>query len=223
MPSRGEKYNSDRAIAYMRTYRLYKIGFVTTYDGNYCRAGFLYQEPNPDYDKWLPENCTPILFKDWLKDIIPPDLPKPKLGKRGRNNRITPRPIVNVDTGKFYYSSRQAKKDYPTVGGFTYYCCGSRNYGGNIFCHDCRWTFIDPFMEWDDRPWTGIIHYSDDRNPSCGNKKPLYIEETGEEFDSVKEAAEELGMSYACIARAVRDGKPYNGLTFIRIKKERSL
>ena len=64
MPSRGEKYNSDRARAYMKTYRFYKIGFVDTYDGNYCRAGFLHHEPNPDYDKWLPENCTPILFKD---------------------------------------------------------------------------------------------------------------------------------------------------------------
>ena len=107
-------------------------------------------------------------------------------------------------------------KDYPTVGGFTNNCCGTHYYGGYIFCHDCRWTFIDPFMEWDDKPWAGIIHYGD-RNPSYGNKKPIMREETGEEFDSIHEAADELGMSYACIARAVRSGRPYNGFTFFKI------
>ena len=219
MPSKGHDFNSKRAIAYMRTYRHYNIGFVRTYDGLYCRAGFLYQEPNPDYDKWLPENCTPVYFKDWLKDKIPPDLPMPKPGKNSRTGHITCRPVVCVETGKFYISQAEAHKDYPTIGSFDRVCCGNYQYGDLIFASGLRWTFVDPFMEWNDKPWNGIKKQINFNPRSARNRlTPVRIEETGEEFGSIVEAAEELQMSYGCIKKALRNGKPYNGLTFLRIK-----
>lgn len=203
----------------MRTYRHYKLGFVLAFDGSWCREGFLYQEPNPDYDKWLPENCTPVYFKDWLKDKIPPDLPKPKLGKKSNMNVIKPRPVVCVETGKFYLTQEKAHRDYPHMSSLYKTCCGGWNYGGYIFSNNMRWTFIDPFMDWDNQPFTGIIKQKNYNPNSARNRvTPLRIEETGEEFGSIVEAAEELGMSYGCIKRALREGKPYNGLTFLRIK-----
>lgn len=218
MPRRGYTKNKRRSIAYRRAYAHYNLGIVPTFDGYWAREGFLYQEPNPDYDKWLPENCTPILFKDWIKDKIPPDLPKPKIGKKSRNNTLTPRPVICVETGKFYYNTREACKEYH-IGCLRSVCCGDYPYAGLIFAAGMRWTYVDPFMEWDDQPWTGIIKQKNHNPNSCRNRvTPLRIEETGEEFGSIVEAAEELQMSYGCIKRALSNGKPYNGLTFLRIK-----
>ena len=216
MPRRGETFNKRRSIAYRRAYAHYNLGIVRTYDGQYCREGFLYQEPNPDYDMWLPENCTPILFKDWLKDKIPPDLPRPKLGKKSRNNVIKPRPVVCVETGKFYLSQTEAHKDYPSMSSLYKCCCGVYPYGGYIFSNNMRWTFIDPFMDWDYQPFTGMLKHP--HKGTANRVTPVRIEETGEEFGSIVEAAEELQMSYGCIKKALRNGKPYNGLTFLRIK-----
>lgn len=213
MPRRGEKFNSDRAIAYMRTYRHYKLGFVLAFDGSWCREGFLYQEPNPDYDKWLPENCTPIYFKDWLKDKIPPDMPKPKLGNKSNMSVIKPRPVVCVETGKFYLTQTEAHKDYPHMSSLRKVCCGDYNYGGYIFSNSMRWTYVDPFMPWDNLKFQGFIKKNQTVYPP-NRTRPIMCIETGEIWNSVTDAAKDTGLCYKMILRKLKKGEPYFGLTF---------
>ena len=96
----------------MNTYFELGLGFIYLPTGERIKNGFLYQEPNEKYDLWLPENCKPIYFSNWLKDKIPPNLPKPKAGpKSGDYRLIRPRPIVCVETGKFYMSIKDCIED----------------------------------------------------------------------------------------------------------------
>ena len=46
------------------------------------------------------------------------------------------------------------------------------------------------------------------------NKKSVVCLETGESFNSLREAADAVGISYQCISRAAKIGVTANGLHF---------
>lgn len=142
-----EEFNRQRYKDYMFTYYdHYKMGFIwNEYSKRFVHEGFLYQEPNPDYDKWLPENCTPIYFKDWLKDKIPEDFPRPTIGPKG-SIYMHPRPCICVETGKFYISTRSAQRD-----GYVHASGDQRP----LFSNDCRFVWVDTF--WD------LLHENDEQ------------------------------------------------------------
>lgn len=145
--------------AYWRTYNLLIRDyprdwyFFDTYPN--VKEAFLYQEPNPDYNKWLPKNCKLVFFKDW----IPSHLPEGYICRRiepNRNNRLggwRVRPVICIETGEFFPSKLAAFKAYnlegiPSRMGLSYqilFWNGDTSY---------RFTFIDPFIpENDKRPF----------------------------------------------------------------------
>lgn len=54
------------------------------------------------------------------------------------------------------------------------------------------------------------------------NKKSVVCLETGESFNSLREAADAVGISYQCISRAAKIGVTANGLHFyLQVRRNR--
>ena len=123
--------------------------FFDTYPN--VKEAFLYQEPNPDYNRWLPKNCKLVFFKDW----IPSHLPEGFICYRpmGRNNVqgiYKKRPVICIETGEFFPSKTAALRAYNLQGtqsrmGLSFqifYWNGDTPY---------RFTLIDPFIPEEDK------------------------------------------------------------------------
>ena len=220
MKSRGYSYNKRRRDAYLNTYDYYELPYIY-WEGRKYRAGYLKQEPNPDYDKWLPENCEPCLIKDLLERVLPPNMIKPKIGPKG-NWIIRPLPVVCIENETLYKSVSEAARALGIS-------CPSRACGGLLFESGLRFTYIHPFINDPiqedellpdyDTTWPAEGFHQKIPNwnhNSAGNNKRRYLDKTtGKIYESLKDVCEDLHTH----ARRVYENR-VEGHNLIEIGKE---